>query len=187
MLILSAIWIKITSPGPVFADIPARVGKGGKPFRMYKLRTMIPKAHEYLLNHPDLHEKYKLNNYKLKPEEDPRIIPGGRFLRRFSIDEAPQFLNILRGQMSLVGPRAYYPFELEEQNKRNEGIEVFIKKATSIKPGLTGPWQVSGRTTIDFPGRVKMDAKYSENYSFLKDLLILFKTPWAVVAGRGAE
>src|SRR3989339_986938 len=102
-IILAAIWVKIVSPeGPIFADIPLRVGKDKKPFKLFKIRSMVPNGYEYLKqNHPDLHKKYMENGYKLKDFEDPRLIKGARLLRKSSIDEMPQVFNILRGDMSL--------------------------------------------------------------------------------------
>ena len=184
VMILTAIYIKIVSPGPVFADIPHRVGKDGKEFRMYKFRSMIPNAHEYLLRHPDLYEEYKRNSYKLP--NDPRIIRGGKFMRRFSIDELPQLFNVLKGEMSLVGPRAYFPFELRDQQKTFPESRPFVKELLKVKPGITGPWQVSGRSEIGFVERTKLDADYARRRSILYDLYIILKTPLAVIQARGA-
>lgn len=184
IMIAAAIFIKIISPGPVFADIPERIGEGSKKFKMYKFRSMIPNAHKYLLDHPKLYEKYKKNSYKLDP--DPRMIKGGNFLRRSSIDELPQFINVLLGDMSLVGPRSYYPFELEEQQKVFPHTRKYIKVLLKVKPGITGPWQVGGRSEISFEERVRMDADYASKRSILYDILIIAKTPLVVFLRRGA-
>jgi len=181
---LTALYIKLVSPGPVFADIPKRVGRNGKKFRMYKFRSMIPNAHKWLLRHPELYEEYKRNSYKL--ENDPRIIKGGKLMRRMSIDELPQFINVLRGDMSLVGPRAYFPFELRDQQRTFPESRPYVKKLLTVKPGITGPWQVGGRSEIGFVERTKMDAAYAERRSVLYDLYILLKTPFAVIQARGA-
>lgn len=186
-LIGGAIWIKLVSPqGPVLADIPQRVGKNKKPFTFFKFRSMIPNAHQYLLDHPDLHKKYLENNYKLDAKEDPRLLPGARFYRKFSIDEMPQFFNVLFGDMSIVGPRAYYFFELDEQIKRYPEVEKCLPDVLSVKPGITGIWQVSGRSEIGFPDRIKMDAAYAKKRSILYDIFIILKTPFAVISGKGA-
>lgn len=185
LMLLVALYIKLVSPGPVFADIPERMGRDSKKFRMYKFRSMIPNAHAYLLQHPELYEEYKRNSYKLK--NDPRIIKGGNFLRRASIDELPQLLNVLRGEMSLVGPRAYFPFELRDQQRVFPESRPYVARLLEIKPGITGPWQVGGRSGVGFVARTKMDAEYAGYRSVLYDLLILFKTPLAVVQARGAS
>lgn len=179
--------IKLTSTGPVFADIPKRVGKNGKPFRMYKFRSMICNAHDLLLNDPKfrkLHEEYKKGSYKLK--DDPRITRIGKFIRRFSIDELPQVFNVLRGEMSMVGPRAYFPDELEDQQKVYPGTKKYVKELLKAKPGLTGNWQVSGRSEVNFDKRVEMDADYVSQKSVWQDIMILLKTPWAMISGKGA-
>jgi lipopolysaccharide/colanic/teichoic acid biosynthesis glycosyltransferase len=179
--------IKLTSPGPVFADIPKRVGKGGKLFRMYKFRSMICNAHDLLLNDPKfrkLHEEYKKGSYKLK--DDPRITRVGKFIRRFSIDELPQVFNVLRGEMSMVGPRAYFPDELENQQKVYPGTKKYVKELLKAKPGLTGNWQVSGRSEVNFDKRVEMDADYVSGKSVWQDIIIILKTPWAMLSGKGA-
>jgi lipopolysaccharide/colanic/teichoic acid biosynthesis glycosyltransferase len=187
VMIATALYIKITSPGgPVLADIPLRVGKGGKLFRMYKFRSMFPNAHQYLLDHPELHKKYLANNYKLEAKEDPRLIKGAVFMRKTSIDELPQFFNVLFGQMSLVGPRAYYQFEVDEQRERYPESSGYLDKALTVKPGITGPWQVGGRSLINFTDRVKLDADYTDNKSLLYDVLIILKTPYVVLTGKGA-
>ena len=187
LMIATAIWIKIVSPsGPVFADIPLRVNKGGGTFKMYKFRSMIPNAHEWLLQHPEWYKKYQTNNYKLDEKEDPRLIPGARIIRKYSIDELPQFLNVLFGEMSLVGPRAYYPFELKEQAEKFPETKPYIEILVNVKPGVSGVWQISGRSGIAFVERVKMDAEYAKRRSLMYDLLVIFKTPWAVFSSKGA-
>ena len=183
---VTAIHIKRVSPeGPIFADIPNRAGQFGKDFRMYKFRSMIPNAHEWFEKNPELYEKYKANDYKLEADEDPRLIPGAVFMRKSSIDELPQFFNILFGHMSLVGPRAYYPFEIEEQVEKFPETKKHIEILSTAKPGLTGPWQVGGRNEIDFVSRVKMDAVYAGKQSIVYDLKILLKTPFIVIFGKG--
>jgi lipopolysaccharide/colanic/teichoic acid biosynthesis glycosyltransferase len=184
---IAAIYIKLVSPeGPVMADIPARVGIKGKEFKMYKFRSMIPNAHEWMLNHPEVYEKYKANNYKLEPSEDPRLLKGAAFYRKTSIDELPQFFNILKGEMSLVGPRAYYPFEIKDQSVKFGIDQDLIAKVISVKPGLTGVWQISGRSATSFSDRIKMDAEYASKRSLVYDLLIILKTPKVVLSRKGA-
>ena len=124
-LFLIAIAIKMDSQGPVMADTPMRVGKGGRLFKMYKFRSMVQNAQEILDNNPKLLAEYKKNSYKIF--KDPRVTKVGKFIRRFSIDEFPQFLNILKGEMSLVGPRAYYPYELDEQQEKYPTSRKFVK------------------------------------------------------------
>jgi exopolysaccharide production protein ExoY len=186
ILIIIAIWIQLDSKGPVFADTPMRVGKNGKLFKMYKFRSMVEGAYELLLKNPELLKKYKENSYKLSIDEDPRITKVGRFIRKSSIDELPQLINIVKGQMSLVGPRAYYPFELEEQQKKYPNTREFVKIILSAKPGLTGEWQVSGRSEINFDRRVEIDAIYVKRRSIWYDILIILKTIPAIISGRGA-
>lgn len=184
LLVLVAIAIKLDSPGPIFADTPMRAGKDGKLFRIYKFRSMVKNAQEVLEKNPKLLEEYKKNSYKIF--NDPRVTNVGKFTRRFSIDEFPQFLNILKGDMSLVGPRAYYPYELAEQQERYPASRKYVKVILSGKPGLTGLWQVTGRSQINFDKRVKMDAKYVKKRSILYDFWIMLKTIPAVLSGRGA-
>ena len=119
-------------------------------------------------------------------DEDPRLIPGAKFLRKSSIDEFPQFFNVLRGEMSLVGPRAYFPFEVEEQTKRFPETAELMPVVLSVNPGITGIWQISGRSEITFPERVRMDADYAKRRSLLYDLVIMLKTPLVVLGAKGA-
>lgn len=183
-LLLTAIAIKLESPGPIFADTPKRVGKDGKLFKMYKFRSMVRNALEILEKNPDLLKEYKQNSYKLV--HDPRVTRVGRFIRKTSIDELPQLINILRGEMSLVGPRAYYSFELEEQQKKYPNSKDFVKIILSAKPGLTGVWQVSGRSEINFDKRVEMDAMYVQRRSVFYDIYLIVLTVPAVLFGKGA-
>lgn len=184
ILILLGIAIKLDSEGPILADTPMRAGKNGKLFRLYKFRSMVKDAHEILEQDSKLLEEYKRNSYKIF--DDPRVTRFGKFLRRFSLDELPQFFNILKGEMSLVGPRAYYPYELEEQQKAYPASRKFVKIILSGKPGVTGLWQVSGRSEISFEKRVKMDADYIKRNSLLYDFWIMLKTIPAVISGKGA-
>lgn len=184
LLLAVAAAIKLDSKGPFMADTPMRVGKNGKLFKMYKFRSMVVGAQDLLHKNPELLKEYKRNSYKL--HNDPRITNVGKFIRKFSIDEFPQFFNILKGEMSMVGPRAYYPFELEEQQKKYPKSVDFVKIILSSRPGLTGVWQVSGRSQINFDKRVEMDAQYVQRRSVLYDIYLILKTVPAVLFGRGA-
>ena len=187
VFLIFPILIKLNSSGPVFADIPKRVGQNGKLFRMFKFRSMICNAHDLLLNDPKfrkLHEEYKKGSYKLK--YDPRITKVGKILRRFSLDELPQIFNVLLGEMSIVGPRAYFPDELENQQKVYPGTKKFVSELLEAKPGITGNWQVSGRSAVNFDKRVVMDADYVRKKSVWHDIVIIMKTPWAMLSGKGA-
>src|SRR5436190_148251 len=172
-----AIAIKINSAGPILADTPQRVGKNGKLFKMYKFRSMIQNAHEMLRENPQfeqLYEAYKKGSYKLK--NDPRVTQVGRFIRKYSFDEVPQLINVFKGDMSLVGPRAYYPDELRNQQKKYPHTQDSVKIVLSVKPGITGYWQVSGRSEINFDKRIEMDARYVHKRSIPYDLYIITKT-----------
>ncbi|OGK62220.1 hypothetical protein A2334_05190 [Candidatus Roizmanbacteria bacterium RIFOXYB2_FULL_38_10] len=185
--ILVAIAIKVDSKGPVFADVPERVGQRGEKFKMYKFRSMIQNAHELLRTDKrfiQLYKEYKKGSYKLR--NDPRITKTGKFIRKHSLDEIPQLLNVLRGEMSLVGPRAYYPDELENQQKEHPNTKKYVQNALSVKPGITGLWQVTGRSEINFDKRIAIDAKYVDNISFIEDLKIIIKTPLVMITGKGA-
>ena len=187
IMISSAIIIKVTSPGPILADTPKRVGKSNKLFHLFKFRSMIMNAHNLLRTDPKmkkLYEEYKKSSYKLY--HDPRVTPFGRFIRKHSIDELPQLLNVLRGEMSVVGPRAYFPDELVEQQAKYPHTRKLVGDVLSVKPGITGFWQVSGRSEVNFDKRIEMDAYYARKKSLLLDILILLKTPWAMISGKGA-
>ena len=148
---------------------------------------MIQNAHQLLREDPkftQLFNDYKRSSYKLK--DDPRITSVGRFIRKHSLDELPQFFNVLKGEMSIVGPRAYYPDELEEQQKKYPYTRQAVKIVLSVKPGITGFWQVSGRSEINFDKRIEMDADYVKKRSIVYDIVIMLKSPWAMIAGRGA-
>lgn len=182
-----ALAIKLDSPGPVLADTPPRVGKDGKTFKMYKFRSMISNAHVMLRQDPKfkkLFQEYKRNSYKL--HDDPRVTTVGRFIRRHSFDEIPQLVNVLKGDMSLVGPRAYYTDELQEQQKKYPETRALVKEVLSVRPGITGAWQVSGRSEVNFDKRIAIDASYVRQKSIWYDIIILAKTPWAMISGKGA-
>ncbi|HUS59876.1 MAG TPA: sugar transferase [Nevskiaceae bacterium] len=179
--------IKIDSAGPIFAVTPKRVGKNKKMFRMFKFRSMIANAHQLLRTDPKfrrIYKQYKKGSYKLK--DDPRITQVGRLLRRFSLDELPQIFNILKGEMNIVGPRAYYPDELKEQQKVYPQTKKYVEQLLKVKPGITGYWQVTGRSEINFDKRVKMDAQYARQKSIFQDVIIILKTPWVMISGKGA-
>lgn len=185
--LIAALCIAIDSPGPIFADTPQRVGKNGKLFKLFKFRSMVVNAHEQLRRDPKfakLYGEYKRNSYKLR--EDPRVTRVGRFIRKHSIDEIPQLLNVMKGDMSLVGPRPYYPDELVEQQRKYPHTKDLVKIVLSAKPGITGYWQVSGRSEVNFDKRIKMDADYVNTSSLWLDIKILLKSPWAMISGKGA-
>lgn len=185
--IITTIAIKIDSPGPIFADIPERVGRNGRKFKMYKFRSMYAGSHERIRTDPKmkkLYEEYKKSSYKLF--EDPRITTVGKFIRKHSIDEIPQIINVIMGEMSIVGPRAYNPDELVEQTQKYKNAKGLVAEALSVRPGVTGQWQVSGRSEVNFDKRIAIDAKYARQQSILKDIQVLLKTPWAMISGKGA-
>lgn len=187
IILITAIAIKLNSKGPLLADTPPRIGKSGKSFRMYKFRSMVANAHELLIRDPkysDLLTQYKKGGYKLK--DDPRITSVGRFIRKYSFDELPQFVNVLMGDMSVVGPRAYYPDELRDQQKQYPYTKDAVKVVLSVKPGITGVWQVSGRSQINFDKRIQLDASYAKKRSVLYDFYLILKTPFAMFSGKGA-
>lgn len=191
IIILFMILVKITSKGPVFYT-PLRVGKGGKLFKMLKFRSMYMyqingkwvHALKYLETHPKLKKEYQLNSFKL--QNDPRITAIGKIIRRYSVDELPQLINVLKGDMSLVGPRAYQADELTHQQKVYPETKKHVKIILMARPGASGPWQVSGRSFINFDQRVAMDAEYVERKSLLYDIWIIIKTPLSMLIGTGA-
>ncbi|MFZ6035044.1 MAG: sugar transferase [Patescibacteria group bacterium] len=185
--LVTAIMIKLDSDGSILADVPERIGENGKKFKMYKFRSMITNAHFLLRTDPrfkQLLAEYKKSSYKLK--NDPRVTKIGKFIRKHSIDELPQIINVFKGEMSLVGPRAYYPDELDNQLKKYPHTKKLVKKVLSVKPGITGLWQVTGRSEINFDKRIAIDAKYVDNMSFFEDMKIIFRTPLVMLTGKGA-
>lgn len=191
-VILIAIIVNfIASEGSVFYK-PLRVGKDGNEFKMLKFRSMymyeieghLVHAQKYLEKNPRLMREYQKNSYKLT--NDPRVTPFGKILRRFSIDELPQLINVLKGDMSLIGPRAYQKDELEHQQKIYPNTKKYVNIILKARPGASGPWQTSGRSFINFDKRVKMDAEYVLRRSILYDLYIIVKTPIVMLTGKGA-
>jgi len=164
---------------PIFAQ--NRVGRGGKLFRCYKFRTMVPGAEQvlgdYLRDNPAAQEEWRLT---FKLSDDPRITPIGHFLRKSSLDELPQLFNVIRGDMSLVGPRPPLPREVAQ-------YEDWMMARLEVRPGITGLWQVSGRSELPFEDYVRLDLFYIENWSLAYDLFILAKTVPTLVTARGAH
>ncbi len=175
LIAASAVAIKLDSPGPVFF-FQERAGENGQPFRMVKLRTMEEGAEEML---PELVDLEALPSPAFKLGDDPRVTRVGRFLRRTSLDELPQLWNVLKGEMSLVGPR---PEELRIVRLYDD----WHRQRLAVNPGLTGPMQVNGRAELGLDKRVQLDVDYIRNYSLWKDIVILARTVIAVISGRGA-
>lgn len=193
VLIAISIIIKLTSPGTILVEKEnahmRRLGKGGKLFRLYKFRSMMLFADVLERTDPKYRkiyeEKRKTGNWKTT--NDPRITPIGKFIRKTSLDEFPQLFNVLKGEMSIVGPRPQLPDEVEAQTKKFPGTADYVKEALTVKPGITGYWQVSGRSDVNFDKRIEMDAYYARKKSLILDLLILIKTPFSMVTGKGAK
>ena len=158
-----------------------RVGLKGKKFKIIKFRSMVENAEEVLTANKALYEKYINNSYKLPPNEDPRLTNIGDFIRKTSIDEIPQFINLMLGDMSLIGPRPILENELEEYSKEEQQVLL------SVRPGITGMWQVSGRSEVHYPERCEMELYYPRNQSFLLDVKIFFLTIKKVLSGEGAH
>jgi lipopolysaccharide/colanic/teichoic acid biosynthesis glycosyltransferase len=175
-VLLVAILIKLTSPGPIFVR-QMRVGRYGRPFTAYKFRSMREDA-ELLRDQLERENKHGAPTI-FKVKRDPRVNSFGRFIRRTSIDEVPQLFNVLRGEMSLVGPRPPLPREVMHYEPHH-----LLRLAAT--PGMTGLWQIRGRSEIPFEEMVDMDLEYIQHWSLWLDFCIIVKTPLAVVGGRGA-
>jgi exopolysaccharide production protein ExoY len=177
MVVLTvAVWL--ASPGrPMFGQ--ERLGRDGRVFRCWKFRSMHRDAEEILVSDPELYAAYVANDFKLSCANDPRITTIGRFLRASSLDELPQLFNVLIGDMSLVGPRPVVPAELDRCYGPWTGAYL------AVRPGVTGPWQVGGRNDIRYPERAALDADYVNTWRFRHDLMILARTPAALLRGPG--
>ncbi|MBI5151157.1 MAG: sugar transferase [Candidatus Pacebacteria bacterium] len=178
--IIVPILIMLDSEGPVIFT-HKRVGKNGKIIYLYKFRSMVEDADD-ILHRKDkrLLREFKKGDWKLK--NDPRITKLGKILRSLTIDEFPQLYNVFKGDMSMVGPRAYVAKELEEQQHKYPETQKLVREILSVKPGITGPWQTSGRNEIPFNIRAKMDAEYARQRSIWNDMLILVRTPQAMIS-----
>ena len=176
IMLVIAIAIPLTSPGPAIYT-QRRIGKGGTPFTMFKFRSMFRDAHE--TRHLHAHRNRHTNGPVFKIPDDPRITRVGRVIRRLSLDELPQLLNVLRGDMSLVGPRPALPEEFDL-------CGADVRQRTSVSPGLTCIWQVSGRSDVDFLRWVDLDLEYIRTWTLRLDLSLLLRTIPAVLRGRGA-
>jgi lipopolysaccharide/colanic/teichoic acid biosynthesis glycosyltransferase len=179
LILLVHALVVLTSSGPVFFR-QMRVGVGGKLFEVIKFRTMVDGTHLEVMANSQLRAAYEQNDFKLSPD-DPRITRVGGFLRRTSLDELPQLVNILRGEMSLVGVRSLLANELALRSRRDQDLYALRR------PGLTGLWQVEGRSAVGEVERLELDRGYLEDWSVLTDLRILSRTPRAVIGGSGAH
>jgi exopolysaccharide biosynthesis polyprenyl glycosylphosphotransferase len=176
LMLLVAVLQKLTSKGPVFFK-QTRIGLNGRRFTLYKFRSMVIDAEE---RKQELIEKNEMDGPVFKIRRDPRITRLGYILRKTSIDELPQFFNVIMGTMSVVGPRPPLVSEVED-------YKVWQRRRLSLKPGITCIWQVSGRNKIGFDQWMKMDLEYIDNWSLWLDIKILFKTLFVVMVGYGAE
>lgn len=158
-----------------------RVGRFGKEFELYKFRSMIKNADDLLHKHDSkLLQEFKNGDWKMR--NDPRVTRVGKVLRKLTIDEFPQLINVLRGEMSMVGPRAYLRMELEEQTRRYPETKKYLPLILAAKPGITGVWQTSGRNEIPFAKRAQIDSEYAQHQNIFEDLLIILKTPKAMLS-----
>jgi exopolysaccharide biosynthesis polyprenyl glycosylphosphotransferase len=175
VMLAIALAVRWSGPGPILFR-QQRIGQGGRPFRMIKFRSMVVDADQQL----ELLRNANVSDGLLfKIREDPRVTPVGRWLRRYSLDELPQLFNVLAGSMSLVGPRPPLPVEVARYDSS-------VSRRLLVKPGLTGLWQISGRSDLPWEETVRLDLRYVENWSLALDALILWKTGRAVLAGAGA-
>ncbi len=174
-----ALMIKLEDPSGPILFRQVRNGRDGTRFTLFKFRTMAPDAEQWLRADPALLRKYREGNYKLEPHEDPRMTRVGLYLRKISLDELPQLLNVLLGEMSLVGPR---PVVDEELLEYKDQASLFL----SVKPGITGYWQVAGRSAVGYPKRVHIELRYVRERSTWLDIKILFLTVKVVFLRRGA-
>jgi lipopolysaccharide/colanic/teichoic acid biosynthesis glycosyltransferase len=176
--LMSGLWlaVRLSSPGPAIFK-QTRTGQDGREFTLLKFRSMYVDAEKRKAELEDRNERAEGLLFKIR--DDPRVTPVGRFLRRYSLDELPQLINVVQGKMSLVGPRPPLPEEVALYQDD-------VRRRLLVKPGLTGLWQISGRSDLDWDESVRLDLRYVENWSFTLDLMILWKTMSTVVRGRGA-
>ena len=189
LLVIIAVMVLLDGTrGEVLADTPNRVGLNGIDFRMFKFRTMIPGSHDLVFgeSRDDKLHKEVVNSGKIRTENDPRITKVGRILRKCDLDELPQLFNVLIGNMSLVGPRPYFREEIDRFRVNVSNGEELFTAILSMKPGITGPWQTSGRNDIPVDGRMKIEVSYARNWSLIKDVRIILRTPWVVISRKGA-
>ena len=179
LMLVIALVVRLTSPGPVLFR-QQRLGRKGRTFLCLKFRSMRVDAELVLRRTPDTYARYVANGFKLPAGEDPRITRVGRFLRRTSLDELPQLFNVMRGEMSLVGPRPIVP---EEVSVYGPHAADFL----SALPGITGRWQVSGRSKVGYPQRAGIELDYVHQWSLLEDIRILLRTVPAVLRREGAH
>jgi exopolysaccharide biosynthesis polyprenyl glycosylphosphotransferase len=180
VLALFAVLTKLTSRGPVFYNSP-RVGRGGRHFNFLKFRSM----YTGLEHRGHLAARNEQDGHLFKIKRDPRVTPLGRIMRRFSIDEFPQLINVLRGDMSLIGPRPLPAADLDPDGQSRR-FAAWAEQRSRVLPGITGMWQVCGRSDVPFEKMMELDIYYIQHWSLLLDLKILLKTPWVVLTGRGA-
>jgi len=180
LFLLIGLAVKLTSPGPVLFR-QRRVGRGGAEFAILKFRSMHINAQDQLRANPSLHELFVSLGHKIPCHMDPRVTRVGRTLRRLSLDELPQLLNVVAGHMSLVGPRPVERTQFELDYKGYESAYL------QLRPGVTGLWQVSGRSTVQFPARAELDRRYAEGCSPWLDTRILARTPLVIASGIGAD
>lgn len=181
-MLVVGLLIRLTDGGPALFT-QERSGRGGRKFAMYKFRSMVVSAETL---RADLHQHNEADGVLFKIKDDPRITPIGRILRRWSIDEIPQLLNVLKGDMNLVGPRPL-PMTDIDGIETNEELNYWFAQRSKVKPGITGTWQVSGRSRMETEDMVRLDIDYIQNWSFWLDLVLLLRTIPAVLKGRGAH
>jgi len=185
LILILVFFIKKESPGPAVFKQP-RVGRHGKLFHMHKLRSMHLNADEEILSkHPELLKKYQESGWKLPVDEDPRVMNIGRFIRRTSLDELVQFWDVLVGDMSIVGPRAFREEELRMEQEKHPEAKSFVQDMLTVKPGITGAWQTGGRSHVAFVPRVKIEASYAKRHSIFYDFWLMLKTPFKVLHQEG--
>lgn len=180
-----AIWLE--DGAPIFAESPMRIGRDGKKFFMYKFRSMVPNAYDKLMH--DNKYKSKKNEFfhhsNKIPCNDELVTGVGKIIRKSDIDEIPQLFNVIKGEMSLVGPRPSYDDELKKHFKEYPEDKKVMKEILRIRPGMTGIWQVSGRNEIPLHERLHMEYEYTKNLNLLTDLKIILKTPYVIFTRKG--
>ncbi len=189
LLLLTALIIWLNDKGPVFVENPRRIGVGGKKFFMYKFRSMIVDAHNKIEHDVAYSHKKKKkieNGNKISCDDREIMTNVGRVIRKIDLDELPQLINVLKGEMSLVGPRPSYDEELKNHFVKFPKDRKLVEEIQRLRPGITGIWQVSGRNSVSLHDRFEMENEYSKRYNLITDIKILLKTPYIVFSRKGA-